>query len=324
MESQRQSPTVSVVVCAYTMDRWKLLGRALHSVRVQTAPAFEIILVVDHCPELLIRAPGLGERVRVVANVERPGLSGARNTGVAAARGEVVAFLDDDAAAAPDWLEHLIAPYADPHVVGVGGTVIADWEDGKPGWFPQEFNWVVGCSYVGQPLVASPVRNPIGANMSFRRRALVGVGGFSDELGRVRARPMGCEETELSIRVVLHDPGSSIVLEPRAVVRHQVPGSRARWAYFLRRCWAEGLSKASVSRLTDPRTALSSERTYALRTLPRGAARGMADALRRGERAGAARAFAIGAGFTATTAGYAIGRAGRPAFPHTGPGRQHA
>jgi hypothetical protein len=126
---------------------------------------------------------------------------------------------------------------------------------------------------------------------------------------------MGCEETELSIRVARRDPTSLIVLEPRAVVRHHVPGDRSRWAYFLRRCWAEGLSKASVSRLTDPRAALSSERSYALRTLPRGAARGMADAVRRGESGGAGRALAIGAGLTVTAAGYAVGRAGRAAAP---------
>jgi cellulose synthase/poly-beta-1,6-N-acetylglucosamine synthase-like glycosyltransferase len=319
VQTQWRRPTVSVVVCAYTMARWELLGRAMGSVRSQTSPALEILLVVDHCPELLVRAGELGEGVRVFANVEAVGLSGARNTGVASARGEVVAFLDDDAAAAPDWLEHLVRPYRDPHVVGVGGHVVAEWEGGKPVWFPPEFNWVVGCSYVGQPTVISAVRNPIGANMSFRRDAMVAVGGFSAGVGRVGARPMGCEETELSIRVARRDPTSSIVLEPRAVVRHHVPGDRSRWGYFLRRCWAEGLSKASVSRLTDPRSALSSERSYALRTLPRGAARGMADAVRRRESGGAGRALAIGAGLTVTTAGYAVGRAGRAAAPDNTP-----
>jgi glucosyl-dolichyl phosphate glucuronosyltransferase len=311
VQTHGRAPTVSVVVCAYTMARWALLGRALSSVRSQTRPALEILLVVDHCPDLLIRSQELGEGVHVLPNGGAPGLSGARNTGVAAARGEVVAFLDDDAVAAPDWLERLVRPYDDPRVVGVGGRVIAEWEGGRPAWFPQEFDWVVGCSYVGQPTVASAVRNPIGANMSFRRDALLAVGGFSVDVGRVGSRPVGCEETELSIRTARHDPTSVIVLEPRAVVGHHVPRDRSRWGYFWRRCWAEGLSKASVSRLTDPRSALSSERAYVARTLPRGAVRGMTDAVRRGESGGAARALAIGAGLTVTASGYAVGKAGR-------------
>jgi hypothetical protein len=74
-----------------------------------------------------------------------------------------------------------------------------------------------------------------------------------------------------------------------------------------------------VSRLTDPRSALSSERSYALRTLPRGAVRGLGDAVRRGDPRGASRTLAIGAGLGVTAAGYAVGRAGRIAVPHRTP-----
>lgn len=314
MQTASHRPSMTVVVCAYTMARWDLLCRAIDSVRSQTLAPLEILLVVDHCPELQQRAGKLGNDVHVCANAEAAGLSGARNTGVAHARGEVVAFLDDDATAAADWLEHLVRPYDDPRVVGVGGHVLAAWERGKPVWFPPEFNWVVGCSYTGLPSEIAVVRNPIGANMSFRREAIARVGGFSGCLGRVGTRPLGCEETELSIRLAQRDPASVFVLEPRAVVRHHVPGDRARWAYFWRRCWAEGLSKASVSRLSDPRSALSSERSYALRTLPRGAARGIGDAVRRREPGGLSRALAISAGLGITAAGFAAGRTARTAM----------
>jgi cellulose synthase/poly-beta-1,6-N-acetylglucosamine synthase-like glycosyltransferase len=302
-------PSVSVVVCAYTTARWELLLRALESVRAQTRPALETVLVVDHCPELLDRATGLGPGVRVVANGGRPGLSDARNTGLATARGDVVAFLDDDAAADADWLRRLVEPYADPAVVGVGGQVLPEWERGRPAWFPPEFGWVVGCSYVGQPTATAPVRNPIGANMSFRRHALVAAGGFSVEVGRVGARPTGCEETEVSIRLARSDPTARIVLEPAALVHHHVPGERGRWGYFWRRCWAEGVSKASVSHLT--RTPLGSERSYVLRTLPRGVAHNLGDAVSRRAAGGGSRALAIGAGLAVTTSGYVVGRARR-------------
>lgn len=114
-----------------------------------------------------------------VENIESRGLSGARNSGVAVATGAIVAFLDDDAVAEPDWLERLAAHYADPNVIGVGGSVKTDWLHGRPRCFPREFDWVVGCSYRGLPEATSRVRNPIGANMSFRAEVLHRTGGFT-------------------------------------------------------------------------------------------------------------------------------------------------
>lgn len=309
-------PSVTVVVCAYTMARWELLERALDSVRRQDVPPGETMLVVDHCAEMIARSADLGTGVTVIPNAGSRGLSGARNTGVQAACGEVVAFLDDDAAADPDWLDLLLRPYADPRVVGVGGHVEPVWAGGRPAWFPSEFGWVVGCSYRGQPTSTTAVRNPIGANMSFRRDAINAVGGFSPVVGRVGTRPVGCEETELSIRVVQRDPEARIVLEPGARVRHHVPAERARWSYFRRRCWAEGLSKAAVSGLTDPRSALATERGYVLSTLPRGAADGLGAAWGGGPPGGARRAASIVAGLAITGAGYAAGSATRTRHRH--------
>ena len=126
------------------------------------------------------------------------------------------------------------------------------WADGVPAWFPPEFGWVVGCSYTGQPERTAPVRNPIGANMSFRREPVLAVGGFRVEVGRVGADALGGEETELSIRLGQHYPGTRILHEPAAVVHHHVPADRGRWAYYRRRCWAEGVSKAQVRQRARP------------------------------------------------------------------------
>jgi hypothetical protein len=144
--------------------------------------------------------------------------------------------------------------------------------------------------------------------MSLRREVFTTVGGFLTDVGRVGSWPLGCEETELCIRVRRLIPGSVIVYEPRARVRHRVTQERLRWRYFGARCYSEGLSKAVVARHAGWQAGLASERTYAARTLPRGVARGFADAALRGEAAGLVRAGAIVAGLSITTFGYAAGR----------------
>jgi GT2 family glycosyltransferase len=302
---------MSVVICAYTQARWHDLVAAVHSVRSQSVPPREIIVVVDHNPMLLERVHTEVPYVIAVANQEAKGLSGARNSGIAAATGAVLAFLDDDGVAAPDWLEHLLRTYANPEVMGVGGSVEPLWLHGRPPWFPAEFDWVVGCTYRGLPKVAAPVRNLIGCNMSFRREVLEGVGGFRSGIGRVGTDPAGCEETELCIRVGRRWPSKALLYEPRARVQHRVTARRARWSYFRARCYAEGRSKALVAQAVGAGDGLASERTYTLRTLPRAVIRGLADSLR-GDPSALTRVGAIVAGLALTTAGYLIGTVAEP------------
>ena len=297
-------PSLSVVVCAYTTDRWDDLRAAVASVLAQREPVDELLLVVDHCPELARRATAELPGVRTLVNTERRGLSGARNSGVAAARGEVVAFLDDDAAAEPDWSRRLLDGYRDPRVQGVGGLVRPAWDTGRPRWFPPEFDWVVGCSYRGLPEHPSPVRNFIGANMSFRRAALLAAGGFRTDLGRVGRRPLGCEETELCLRLSSHDPGAVLLYQPAAAVRHHVPEARSGWSYFRSRCYAEGLSKARVARYAGRGPALASERAYLRSTVPTAVVRG----LRPGSGSAPGTVAALATGVGATLLGYAAGR----------------
>jgi glycosyltransferase involved in cell wall biosynthesis len=180
---------LSVVICAYTDERWEDLRSAVISVQDQLLPAAELLVVIDHNEELQARAEAELTGARVLANAGPKGLSGARNTGLEAASSGVVAFLDDDATAEPDWTTHLLAPYRDPAVLGVGGWAVPVWQDGDPSWFPEEFLWVVGCSYRGLPTSTAPVRNLIGCNMSVRRDVLDAVGGFAIlGIGYVAAR----------------------------------------------------------------------------------------------------------------------------------------
>ena len=296
--------TMCVVICVYTCDRWDDILAAVASVRSQRTAPEEIVVVVDHNPDLYGRLRAVLPDVTVVENRKQRGLSGGKNTGVEVTSSDVVAFLDDDAVAHPDWLGHFRDAYTDDSIVGVGGTTLPLWESARPRWFPEEFDWVLGCTFTGRE--PGPVRNLLGGNASFRREVFSVAGGFPSHIGRTSAqrRPLGCEETEFCIRVSQHRPDWTFVFEPRAVIWHRVPAARERFAYFRSRCFAEGLSKAAVTRSVGVADGLSVERRYTTRTLTRGVARGLGKALR-GDRAGIERSCAISVGLLAAAAGYA-------------------
>lgn len=302
--------SVSVIVCGYTLKRWSALIAAVRSLGAQTLAPGEVVVVIDHNPELLSQAtarlPGELPGIRIVASEGRRGLSGARNTGVAVSHGEIVAFLDDDAVAHADWMERLVAPYGDAAVMATGSLCLPDWETGRPWWFPTEFDWVVGCSYRGLPEQTGEIRNPIGAAMSMRRTALADAGVFREDFGRVGTTPLGCEETEMAIRIRQHDSSARIVHVPSAVVTHAVPADRGRVRYFLSRCQAEGFSKAQVVRSVGAGDGLGSERAYVRRVLPSGVLTGVRRALC-GDCAGLGRAAMIVTGLAVTTVGFLRG-----------------
>lgn len=301
--------TVAVVICAYTDQRWDETLQAVASVQTQQPPPAELIVVVDHNPDLQARLAAELPGVRVVANQHERGLSGARNTGVELSSAEIIAFLDDDAAARPGWLAALARPYADPHVLGVGGRIEPQWATERPTWWPPEFDWVVGCSYTGQG--SGPVRNLIGANASFRRE-LFNDGGFVTGIGRSSdvQRPIGGEETEFCIRAAKTRPGGVFLHDDAAAVLHHVPAARQSFSYFRSRCYSEGLSKAQVTDSVGTDQGLASEWSYSMVTLPKGVLRGLGRALR-GDLTGLLTSGAIIIGLAYTTVGYVGATASR-------------
>ena len=305
------APDVSVIIAAFTMQRWDNLLAAIDSVRCQTLAPRELIVCIDHNRLLLERirqhVVGLAD-IQVVENRWPRGVSGARNTGVGESSGAVCAFLDDDAVAEPDWLATLVRAYAEPDTLGVGGGIEPLWQQGRPPWFPEEFDWVVGCSYRGLPTSVASTRNLIGANMSFRRHVLEELGGFRVDTGRVgEFPPVGCEDTEVCIRARHRWPRGRFMYDPQARVRHSVPRSRGSWSYFLSRCYSEGASKAHLARLFGLADSLSLERTYVIHTLPVGVGRGVLDSLRQRQIGGVSRGAAIAAGLVSAAMGFAVG-----------------
>ncbi len=310
--------SLTVVVCAYTLDRWTdLRDGVLEAARQlrDSGRKGRVLVVVDHNDELLTRSAELaGPFVDVIANARRRGLSGGRNTAIGLVDTDVIVFLDDDATPEPGWLNHLLAPFADREVLITGGAATPRWPDGatRPVSLPAapsgrgELDWVVGCTYEGQPTALAPVRNVMGCNMAFRTSVFDTAGLFGEDLGRVGRVPYGCEETELCIRATRHHPDAGILFEPRSRVHHHVSPDRLKWNYLWRRAYAEGISKAAVTERTSHQASLSTEMSYATRILPRGFLRELLSAPRTRGR-GLGGAFAIASALAMTGVGYVVG-----------------
>ncbi|HEY4019752.1 MAG TPA: glycosyltransferase family 2 protein [Pseudonocardiaceae bacterium] len=318
-------PDVSVVICAYTERRWTELLRAIDSARDQLPRPAEILVVIDHNPDLAARLrSSVDSSVTVKENTRQRGLSGARNTALDQVKGEVIAFLDDDAYAEDGWLAALTSPFADPDVQAVGGAATPVWPARRPVTLPArrggtrpvrgELDWVVGCTYQGQPHTLAQVRNVMGCNMAFRASAFLRVGGFTEGIGRVGTLPLGCEETELCIRLRQVDRNARILFEPAALVRHQVSADRLTWSYLQRRSYAEGVSKAAIAQLVGADDALSTERSYTSRIIPLAVLRELGAALR-GRPGGLRGAFALVLSVLSAGSGYLRGRRAKISQP---------
>jgi glycosyltransferase involved in cell wall biosynthesis len=313
---------VAAIVCAYTLTRRLELLACVESLRRQSVPPDEIIVVVDHNQDLQRWLAGrLPDDVRVVPNTGARGLSGARNAGIQSTSRSILAFIDDDAVAEPAWLARLCRVLSDSRVIAAGGHSLPVWEGGPPAWFPDEFLWVVGCSYRGMA-GSGAVRNGLGGCMAFRAEVFDRVGGFDHSVGRIGRRPVGGEETELCIRAQQGWPGARIVLVEEAILHHRVPRERQHPAYFAKRCFYEGASKALIHRLGG-RDALTAERSFARKTLPKAVVRELAACVKQGGRPARCleRAGTLVTGLCLAAAGFALGSL---YYLFRRPGRQRA
>lgn len=301
---------ISVIICAYTSARMNLLRQAIHDTQNQLTTGDELLVVVDHNVELAQKLKGLYPQLGVYENQERQGLSGARNTGIAQSKNNLLVFLDDDASPLTGWLDSLRGSFGEGPILGVAGGIVPNWENGRaPVWFPKTFGWVVGCDYEGLAGDKETVRNPIGANMAIRKDLLGTEIRFNTELGRVGTKPVGCEETELAIALRKAHPELNFVRNTHAQVKHFVPQQRAKQKYFLQRCWHEGKSK---SRLVSEhsKSGLASEKTYALKTLPTAFFRSLGQLASKEPKKASQAAFIV-LGLGATTLGFLTGKLSR-------------
>lgn len=243
--------SATCVICTYKRPR--LLTAAVQSVLAQTLPTsdYEVVVVDngdDHDTRQAIEAlaaPNLRLLTEPIL-----GLTRARNLGIAEARGDLIAFLDDDAAAEPDWLGNLVAAYRGlegRHAV-IGGPVRPAWEAQPPKWLRGHLlTFLTVLDYGDSSQECRLPEEPLyGCNMAVPRATFEAVGGFSARLGRAGSRLMSSDDVELQLRV--RAAGGVIVYEPKAAVRHHIPASRLTARWFLRRLFAQGVSDAIMRR----------------------------------------------------------------------------
>ena len=220
------TPTFSVIIC--TRDRGPELERCLGALSQQRYPNFDV-MVVDSAPQDTA-AFEVARRWGVVYVMEpRAGVSRARNLGVRASTGDIVAFLDDDAVADPEWLRSLAAQFNDPRVAAVAGRI---QELRAPGQSPDEVGEFFTLDCLGEERRVFDRENPQwfeiasfggigqGSNMAFRRSALWSLAGFDHRLGR-GAPITGGEEHYAFFRLI--EQSARIVYAPDATVYHPYP-----------------------------------------------------------------------------------------------------
>jgi GT2 family glycosyltransferase len=235
------APFVSVVIC--TRDRPDQLETCLRCLSSQEYPSFEVV-VVDNAPGDAVRdivAAGYAGRPTRYVPERRPGLSWARNTGIAAASGEIIAFLDDDEEPDRHWLTGLACGFARGNDIGcVSGMVLPARLDTAA---EQLFEQLGGHSQVRgfsaaifsrhgpqSPLYPLPPFG-VGANMAFRREALASIGGFDVALGA--GTPTLAGEDTLALTLILL-AGYRIAYEPAALMRHHHRGDLDSLGHQLR------------------------------------------------------------------------------------------
>ena len=246
---------ITVILCTY--NRCGELTKALSSVTASTVPnstEWEVLVVdnnsTDQTPavveEYSRRHPG---RVRYLFE-PRPGKSNALNTGIEKARGNILAFMDDDVTVEPMWLQNLTANLHDGTWAGAGGRILPQWNCPRPSWLPSKDRQSLAPLAVFDlgPDAGPLAEPPFGTNMAFQKKMFDKYGIFRIDLGPRPGSLIRSEDTEFGMRLLL--AGERLRYEPMAVVTHPVSPIRIQKRYFL--AWWFDKARADIREFGIP------------------------------------------------------------------------
>jgi glycosyltransferase involved in cell wall biosynthesis len=252
-----ETPLLSIIITSYDIKRLKDIKELLDSIKHQSYQNLEVIMVIEGSKELYEEVKKYMEKIGLrTFNVQfiakGSGACVARNLGIENAKGDIIAFVDDDAIVFPNWAEEIIKTYQDDSIIGVTGPSIPLWVGDPIYYIPKQFSWVIDCTEWLDCKEVKDVRNIWATNAAFRREALV-YERFRESLGPVGGGMEGWkkglpEEVELSYRIRKRT-GKRIIYNPRVVVKHKVYPYKIKSKYIIKHAFFMGFSRFLIKKL---------------------------------------------------------------------------
>ena len=272
--------SASILICTY--NRARLLRETLAALQVMTMPPdCQVEIVVadnnssDNTPLVIAEAMRESSIPVVALHESAQGKSFALNRGLETARGDIVALTDDDVWPHPEWLNRIVADFRARDVTFVFGKVLPRWGQQPPPELltvPAQDVWgplaIVdyGDAPVDYVAESTGQRLPIGANLAFAREALVAIGGWRTDLGKVNNTLISGEDHEIFMRLRRYGLYAGYY-DPAVSVRHFVPASRLTRTYFRR--WFFWHGKTQALMLNDLHPHLEMSRVPRIGGVPR-------------------------------------------------------
>lgn len=250
---------VDATVVIATYNRADILRGALDALGRQQTPAdlsWELIVVDNNSTDAtgaVVEEFASAASIPVCHLFEpRQGKSHALNTAIGHARGQIVAFTDDDTRPAPDWIAETAAALRRWNADGVGGRIVPDWHAPIPHWLDDALHGNLALMEYGEPKTLTlPLRRPPkvwGANMAFRRELFADIGHFDTALGPTGRKVSMSEDTDFVVRALRR--GYTVVYDPALVVHHRIGPERMRKPYF--RKWRFDTEEARAAHAALP------------------------------------------------------------------------